>query len=131
VHVLDIIDRVFVGLLLGQLQVEIQGAVVVTGQKQKSGRIGADLIVVEVDHDGEGVESVCGAVSEIPGVQTVTTHHGEVTIAVSDGDATISPVVVALHDCGVRVTNVSLRRPTLDDVFLELTGAHLREEELV
>ena len=39
-----------------------------------------------------------------------------------DGAAPLSPVAVALADCGVRVRNLTLRTPTLDDVFLELTG---------
>ena len=39
------------------------------------------------------------------------------------------PVAVALAGCSVSVTALTLRTPTLDDVFLELTGAHLREEE--
>ncbi len=90
-------------------------------------RIGSDLIVVEVDGDAA---AVCTSVADVPGVQSVQTHGGEVSISVADGDASLSPVVVALHECGVAVRNVSLRRPTLDDVFLELTGAHLREKEV-
>jgi ABC-2 type transport system ATP-binding protein len=41
------------------------------------------------------------------------------------GSATISPVAVALASCGVTVRDLTLRTPTLDDVFLDLTGSHI------
>ena len=47
----------------------------------------------------------------------------------TDGAKAVSPVAVAIDGCGVTVTNLSLRTPTLDDVFLELTGGHLQEED--
>jgi ABC-2 type transport system ATP-binding protein len=37
-------------------------------------------------------------------------------------------VAIALDGCGVRVRDLTLREPTLDDVFLELTGEHIQEE---
>ena len=52
-----------------------------------------------------------------------------VVVSVADGAKAISPVAVAIDGCGVKVTNLSLRTPTLDDVFLEITGGHLQEED--
>jgi ABC-2 type transport system ATP-binding protein len=49
-------------------------------------------------------------------------------VSVNDGPTAISPIAVALNGCGVKVTNLSLRTPTLDDVFLEITGGHLQED---
>jgi ABC-2 type transport system ATP-binding protein len=46
-----------------------------------------------------------------------------------EGAATIGPVAVALHSGGFRVRDLTLRTPTLDDVFLELTGSHIRPDE--
>ena len=37
----------------------------------------------------------------------------------------IADVAVALNGCGVPVTSLTLRTPTLDDVFLQVTGSHL------
>ena len=44
------------------------------------------------------------------------------TVSAEDGAATVSPVAVALNGCSVRVKELTLRTPSLDDVFLELTG---------
>jgi len=44
---------------------------------------------------------------------------------VSDGAAAVAPVAVALNEAGVGVGELTLRTPTLDDVFLELTGERI------
>jgi ABC-2 type transport system ATP-binding protein len=38
-------------------------------------------------------------------------------------------VAVALSACEVPVRDLTLRTPTLDDVFLELTGSHIQPDE--
>ena len=45
-----------------------------------------------------------------------------VTIPVTGGAASVAEALARLLDAGVRVRGVNLRRPTLDDVFLTLTG---------
>jgi len=50
-----------------------------------------------------------------------------VTAAVIRGVDTLRQVLEALKDRGIAVDDVGLRRPTLDDVFLSLTG-HAAEE---
>ena len=39
----------------------------------------------------------------------------------------IAGVAVALDGCGVPVRTLTLRTPTLDDVFLQVTGTHLSD----
>ncbi len=47
----------------------------------------------------------------------------ELTLAVSqDGLELLTHAAAALREAGIRVSDLALRRPTLDDVFLELTG---------
>jgi len=86
-------------------------------------QIGSDVVIARVVGD---VELARDAVSGIEGVEGVTIRGDELTISVADGAGTISPVAVALNGCGVRVIDLTLRTPTLDDVFLELTGAHIQ-----
>jgi ABC-2 type transport system ATP-binding protein len=51
----------------------------------------------------------------------------DLTAAVDNGAADLRRVLDALETEGVRVLDIGLRRPTLDDVFLTLTG-HTAEE---
>jgi ABC-2 type transport system ATP-binding protein len=78
--------------------------------------------------DERAVEAARRAVAAVPGVDAVEVHGDELTAATIDGPGTVSPVAVALAGAGVRVRALTLREPTLDDVFLTLTGSHLQEE---
>ena len=56
-------------------------------------------------------------------------HGRELTVSVTEGSTTVGPIAVALHDAGIPVHDLTLRTPTLDDVFLELTGGHLADTD--
>jgi ABC-2 type transport system ATP-binding protein len=43
----------------------------------------------------------------------------------------LTEAVRALADADIAAEDIALRRPTLDEVFLHLTGANLRETEEV
>lgn len=51
-----------------------------------------------------------------------------ITVPISGGAQTLTDALRALDTADVKLRDVGLRRPTLDDVFLSLTG-HLAEEE--
>jgi ABC-2 type transport system ATP-binding protein len=89
--------------------------------------IGSDVIVARVE--AADTARACQAVRNVAGVDQADVHGDELTIRVQDGPAAVSPVAVALDGCGVKVRELTLRTPTLDDVFLELTGGHILERE--
>jgi ABC-2 type transport system ATP-binding protein len=84
--------------------------------------VGSDVIIARVEGDAA---SVCSVLEQVPGVQSVDAHGSELVIATDMGSATISPVAVALAGAEVVVRDLTLRTPTLDDVFLDLTGSHI------
>ncbi len=86
--------------------------------------IGADIITVRVD-DAARAEPVIAAVR---GIDTVESQGDEILAATADGPGHVSPIVVALAAAEVQVRALTLREPTLDDVFLTLTGQHLEGE---
>ncbi|MBJ7470190.1 MAG: ATP-binding cassette domain-containing protein [Solirubrobacteraceae bacterium] len=49
-------------------------------------------------------------------------------VSVQDGSLELPALVRALDDAGIAVASLDVVRPTLDDVFLQKTGAHLAEE---
>jgi ABC-2 type transport system ATP-binding protein len=104
-----------------------RGRIVAEGTPAELKRsVGADVIVARVDTDAE---SVCPVVERLPGVQSVEVHGNELVIATDNGSAAISPVAVALAGCEVTVRDLTLRTPTLDDVFLDLTGSHIERDD--
>ena len=52
----------------------------------------------------------------------VDTQTGEVTVPIADGVAILPEVVRRLDAAGLALSDLAPRRPTLDDVFLTLTG---------
>jgi ABC-2 type transport system ATP-binding protein len=88
--------------------------------------VGADVIVARLDGDaGHAARSV----RDLPGVRSVELHGTELVIATDNGPAAISPVAVALAASEAPVRDLTLRTPTLDDVFLELTGTRIEQED--
>jgi ABC-2 type transport system ATP-binding protein len=53
---------------------------------------------------------------------SVDERTGRVSVAVSRGDALLGEAVHRLDSAGIEIAEFALRRPTLDDVFLALTG---------
>jgi ABC-2 type transport system ATP-binding protein len=88
--------------------------------------IGKDVIVAEVNGDDS---LVVRSLQKLRGVDGVTADHGRIVISTSNGPAGLSPVAVALHQISLEVKSLTLRTPTLDDVFMELTGSHIRAGE--
>ncbi|WP_375481173.1 ATP-binding cassette domain-containing protein [uncultured Jatrophihabitans sp.] len=89
---------------------------------------------------GERVEVVVSDASEIPAAQEVLArlaeggsvdvdpHTRRLTAPVRGGAATLTEALRHLDTAGVALHDVALRRPTLDDVFLTLTG-HRSEDD--
>lgn len=89
--------------------------------------IGADVIVARVDGDMDVAKR---AVQSIEPVEAVDVYDQELSIRVANGAGFISTVALALNAAAVSVRDLTLRTPTLDDVFLSVTGAHLQEDEI-
>jgi ABC-2 type transport system ATP-binding protein len=85
--------------------------------------VGNDVIIARVDG---ATEEPRRAVARLPRVRGVDVHGDELVIAADDGAAAIGDVAVALNSVST-VRHLTLRTPTLDDVFLELTGNHIQQ----
>lgn len=114
-------------LLCGRVGIIDRGKIVAEGTPSDLKRsVGADVIVARVDGDAGPLRSILEA---LDGVQGVEAHGNELVISATNGSAAISPVAVAISSCEVVVRDLTLRTPTLDDVFLELTGSHIERED--
>lgn len=99
------------------------GRLMAEGTPQELKRsLGKDVIIVRVDGK---VELAMEAVSGLEVADAVDVTGGEVIIQVSNGAAAISRVALALNYVGVEVSEITLRTPTLDDVFLSVAGERM------
>ena len=93
-------------------------------------RVGNDVIVARFGGPGDAVRADAARrrVEVVPGVRGVDARGDELIVTAADGAATIGAVAVAL-DAVAPVRHLTLRTPTLDDVFMELTGNHIEIDD--
>ena len=108
--------------IINRGRLAIQG----TPQDLKHSR-GSDLIVVKLD--GEISPGAVAKLRALPTVDVVDAHDSELTVSTGNGAALVSAVALKLNELGVSVRELTLRTPTLDDVFLQVTGSRLQQEE--
>jgi ABC-2 type transport system ATP-binding protein len=84
--------------------------------------VGGDLVTFSTDDPERGASEV----RERYGVEPVTSD-GTVRFHVEGGESFLPEFVRSFSQ---PMTSVALRRPTLDDVFLQLTGHEIRDEEV-
>ena len=101
-----------------------RGKIVAEGTPDELKRaIGHDVIVARV---ASTATSALTTLNAIDGVTQVEIQGDELVISAENGAAAISPVAVALAGVGVRVIDLTLRTPSLDDVFLHATGNRMQ-----
>ncbi|GAB2599545.1 daunorubicin resistance protein DrrA family ABC transporter ATP-binding protein [Streptomyces capparidis] len=90
---------------------------------QLKAQTGGERVEVVV-HDPELIATateVLGGFSK-GGAPSLDRHTRRITIPVSGGAKLLAEVIRELDSRGVEIDDIGLRRPTLDDVFLALTG---------
>jgi ABC-2 type transport system ATP-binding protein len=85
-------------------------------------QVGGERIEVVI-HDRTRIDDACRILGGIGiGEAAIDQHTRRVTVP-SDGGATrLATVIREFDEAGIAIDDIGLRRPTLDDVFLSLTG---------
>ncbi len=87
---------------------------------------GGQVVEVRVTHAAD-VDRAAAVLSSIGDADAVTTNDHVATVAAERGVASVAEAAEALRGAQVDVTDLALRRPTLDDVFLDITGRPAEE----
>jgi ABC-2 type transport system ATP-binding protein len=106
------------------------GTVIAEGTaEQLKNRVGGDVVDVRVARDD--LSKAAGAVAGMGTGAQVDKASAEITISVGQGNGAdlLVDTVRRLDAEGIRLSDIQLRRPTLDDVFLTLTGRAAEDRE--
>jgi ABC-2 type transport system ATP-binding protein len=68
-------------------------------------------------------------VAEVAGVERVVPEGRNLVVHCEDRPGIVANVVAGLVEAGGEITDLSVRRPNLEDVFVKLTGEALRDED--
>jgi len=115
-------------VLADRLAIIDAGAIVRRGTPAElKASVSEDLVTVVVPkgHKGKARDLLKGA-------RTITRFEevdGHFQIHVPDGASAMPSIVRAFADAGIKIPEISLRRPTLDDVFLRATGHRLEGDD--
>ena len=86
---------------------------------------GSDVIELEVQGNGIDLHSL---VNGVGGVLDLRVEGSRAVLKVSRGEEVLPELVGRLIGGGAIVRRIEMRRPTLDEVFISLTGRSIREE---
>jgi ABC-2 type transport system ATP-binding protein len=89
-------------------------------------RLGGDVVTVQPTETSPALE---GLLKGLPGVTGVSALDGSYRVKCPSGEKLVPALVEACVRSGVGLASVSVKRPSLDEVFLEFTGREFREDE--
>ena len=94
--------------------------------------VGGDIVHVAFDShtpaDGS-LDAALAAVRDLPGVRQADIAEDGLTATVSDGGAAAPAIMSAFAEADLSIANLSITRPSLDDVFLQHTGRQIRDSD--
>jgi ABC-2 type transport system ATP-binding protein len=121
-HYLDEADA-----LCDRILVIDAGRIVASGTPdQLKSEVGGDVLTVTAERLDQAGE-VARLVAALPGAEAPQVLDSQVVVRVPSGGSALVALVRELDAAGIAVAGIESRRPSLDDVFLGLTGRSLRE----
>jgi ABC-2 type transport system ATP-binding protein len=91
-------------------------------------RISGDVITLSVSADADRAQAV---LTGYPGVRDLVAEGKAIRMTVTSGEQALPGMLRQLDAEGITMDSIQLARPTLDDVFLTLTGRSLRDDSPV
>jgi ABC-2 type transport system ATP-binding protein len=88
-------------------------------------RISGDVITLSVSGDPG---TAAGLLAGLPGVREISLDGRALRLAVEQGEEALPGLLRALDGAGIAMESIQLARPSLDDVFLTVTGRSLRDD---
>ncbi len=90
-------------------------------------KLAGDLLVLTVAPGN--LAELARLAEKLPGAKDVVADGEHLSVRVADGPAALPELITAAQQYAVPVATAQVIRPTLDDVFLNLTGRSLREAD--
>ena len=117
--------------LAGDLAIIDAGRIIARGSPEEmKASIGTDVVTVRLEAGDGALARGEPIVAALAGVERVQAADGCLVTYVPEGARAVARIVLALDEAGLEVGDVSIARPSLDDVFLRATGHHLEAETI-
>jgi len=99
-----------------------KGKIIANGTHEELKRsLGKDSIQIQTDNDHKAYQLI----KNLPEVSKIGGSEKGLSIDVKENNSIITKIVDTLRGQGIEIANISLVKPTLDDVFIHYTGRGL------
>ena len=124
-HYLDEADA-----LCDRILVIDHGEIVAVGTPDELKReVSGDRVALQLT-DPARLASARVVLERLPGVKVLRADGDLLDFSLPDASTALPGLLAALASAGVALAGIEVRRPTLDDVFLSLTGRELRDQPI-
>jgi ABC-2 type transport system ATP-binding protein len=104
------------------------GEIVAVGTPTELKReVSGDRVALQLS-DPARIPTAGAALERIPAVAILRAEGDLIDLSLPDASAALPDLLAAMAGAGVNLAGIEVRRPTLDDVFLSLTGRELRDD---
>lgn len=117
---------------MGRVAIIDKGHIMTMGKPSDlKAEYGQDLIELTIDYPDHiyTEEHLVERLKQLNLANEVSVKGFEVRLSVTDGKKSIPSIIHKMEAAGIVINTLSVRTPSLDDVFIKYTGRGIREEE--
>ena len=120
-HYMEEVER-----LCDRLLIMDHGKILVSGTSEEIKKMSSsgEIVTVEIF---EMVEEFQEALHSLPNVQSFDYQQGKLNVHFSKGQSNLIGLIQLIEEYKLNMLNISVQKPNLNDVFLEITGKELRD----
>ena len=104
------------------------GKIIISGTSwELKNTLGQDIIYLETSDNDAAIQLL----QNLSSVKDITTKTRGFLVSVNeDGTKVLPTIMERLHDAGISIDTVNLKKPSMDDVFVYYTGKEIRDEPI-